>query len=227
MAIPAAKILSAGQAWAMATTASVFIGSMGIGRRKTRPVTMLDRPTVTSNPAAGTLQATTYPPGQGEQRAEVAQGPPQLMEPELECPQAHSDAALSHTEAAIGCPPWCLVLTRLFYLLPKPDRGPLGGRRLRAHSPQYTGRSSLGTNGSSLISVPHSAHFKPRWLTSFIRLRNSLMFLHCGAGRISPAAHYLISHCTPRQARKRAASAHLLLRGEVFPGPWEEKQAGP
>ncbi len=64
---------------------------------------------------------------------------------------------------------------RTTYLRPKLERGPFGGRRFRAHSPQYTGRSSLGTKGSSLMSTAQSAHFKPRWLTSFIRFRNSLM----------------------------------------------------
>lgn len=54
-------------------------------------------------------------------------------------------------------------------LWPPPPLLPLrGGRRLRLQSPQYTGRSDVGSNGSSSIAFPQSAHFKPRWRTSTI-----------------------------------------------------------
>jgi len=46
----------------------------------------------------------------------------------------------------------------------------LGGRRLRLQSPQYTGRSDIGSNGSSSIAFPQSAHFRSRCRTSTIRL---------------------------------------------------------
>ncbi len=50
---------------------------------------------------------------------------------------------------------------------PPPVRG---GRRLRLQSPQYTGRSDIGSNGSSSIAFPQSAHFRSRCRTSTIRL---------------------------------------------------------
>ena len=39
---------------------------------------------------------------------------------------------------------------------------------MRLQSPQYTGRSDFGSNGSSSIATPQSAHFKSRCRTSII-----------------------------------------------------------
>ena len=99
---------------------------------------------------------------------------------------------------------------------------------MRLQSPQYTGRSDFGSNGSSSIATPQSAHFKSRCRTSnilrspkairspFVRARS----VHIGCRRRSPHRPTV-----PQLAKKRKACFDLstyhrfLPIGEPTPSP--------